>query len=74
MCTVINLNSFLLFYFVPTYSLYAIAMIFFAMGEAMAHLHCLYYRGALARETGADGVLRYVRKGAPHTEHPAAAI
>ena len=37
--------------------------LFFAMGEAMAHLHCLYYRGALAREVGADGVIRY-RSGA----------
>jgi glyoxylase-like metal-dependent hydrolase (beta-lactamase superfamily II) len=35
--------------------------LFFAMGEAMAHLHCLYYRGALERRTGADGVIRYQR-------------
>lgn len=35
--------------------------LFFAMGEAMAHLHCLYYRGALDREAGADGVIRYRR-------------
>jgi hypothetical protein len=33
------------------------------MGEAMAHLHCLYYRGALKRETGADGVIRFQRDG-----------
>ena len=38
--------------------------LFFAMGEAMAHLHSLHYRGALARETGADGVIRYVRSAA----------
>ena len=37
--------------------------LFFAMGEAMAHLHCLYYRGALRRHSGADGVIRYVRDG-----------
>jgi len=35
--------------------------LYFAMGEAMAHLHCLYYRGALRREPGADGVIRYLR-------------
>jgi len=35
--------------------------LFFAMGEAMAHLHCLYYQGSLKRQTGADGVIRYVR-------------
>ena len=35
---------------------------FFAMGEAMAHLNCLLYRGLLRRETGADGVIRYVRQ------------
>jgi len=33
--------------------------IFFAMGEAIAHLHCLYYDGRLARRTGADGVARF---------------
>jgi glyoxylase-like metal-dependent hydrolase (beta-lactamase superfamily II) len=38
--------------------------LFFAMGEAMAHLHCLFYRGALKRQTGADGVLRYLQDGA----------
>jgi glyoxylase-like metal-dependent hydrolase (beta-lactamase superfamily II) len=32
---------------------------FFAMGEAMAHLHYLHAEGRLARETGADGVIRY---------------
>ncbi len=36
---------------------------FFAMGEAMAHLHCLRYRGSLRRQTGADGVIRYLRDG-----------
>jgi len=34
--------------------------LFFAMGEAMAHLHCLHRRGALQRESGADGVIRYL--------------
>jgi hypothetical protein len=29
------------------------------MGEAMAHLHCLYFQGSLKRQTGADGVIRY---------------
>lgn len=38
--------------------------LFFAMGEAMAHLHCLFYRGALKRQTGADGVIRYLQDGA----------
>jgi glyoxylase-like metal-dependent hydrolase (beta-lactamase superfamily II) len=33
--------------------------IFFAMGEAIAHLHCLYYEGRLARSVGADGVARF---------------
>ncbi len=32
---------------------------FFAMGEAMAHLHTLLAEGRVARLTGADGVLRY---------------
>jgi glyoxylase-like metal-dependent hydrolase (beta-lactamase superfamily II) len=31
----------------------------FAMGEAVAHLHALWYAGRLAREEGADGVLRF---------------
>lgn len=31
----------------------------FAMGEALAHLHALYFEGKLARETGADGVIRF---------------
>ncbi len=35
---------------------------FFAMGEAMAHLHYLLYRGSLTRQTGADGVIRYLRR------------
>ena len=38
--------------------------LFFAMGEAMAHLHYLYYQGALGRHTGADGVIRYLREAA----------
>ena len=33
--------------------------IFFAMGEAIAHLHYLYYEGRLARTVGADGVARF---------------
>lgn len=33
--------------------------IFFAMGEAIAHLHCLYYDGRLVRRIGADGVARF---------------
>jgi glyoxylase-like metal-dependent hydrolase (beta-lactamase superfamily II) len=33
----------------------------FAMGEAIAHLNHLMHQGALARETGTDGVLRYRR-------------
>jgi glyoxylase-like metal-dependent hydrolase (beta-lactamase superfamily II) len=33
--------------------------IFFAMGEAIAHLHYLYYEGQLARTVGADGVARF---------------
>ena len=35
--------------------------LFFAMGEAMAHLHLLYYEGRLRRSVAADGVLRYVQ-------------
>jgi glyoxylase-like metal-dependent hydrolase (beta-lactamase superfamily II) len=33
--------------------------IFFAMGEAIAHLHCLHYEGKLARKVGGDGVARF---------------
>ena len=33
--------------------------IFFAMGEAIAHLHYLHYDGSLARTVGADGVVRF---------------
>jgi glyoxylase-like metal-dependent hydrolase (beta-lactamase superfamily II) len=32
---------------------------FFAMGEAIAHLHYLYYAGQARRSVGADGVVRY---------------
>ncbi|HUQ24579.1 MAG TPA: MBL fold metallo-hydrolase [Burkholderiales bacterium] len=32
---------------------------FFAMGEAIAHLHYLYYAGRLKRSAGADGIMRY---------------
>ena len=31
----------------------------FAMGEAIAHLHYLYYAGEARRAVGADGVMRY---------------
>ena len=32
---------------------------FFAMGEAIAHLHYLYYAGEAKRSAGADGIMRY---------------
>jgi glyoxylase-like metal-dependent hydrolase (beta-lactamase superfamily II) len=32
---------------------------FFAMGEAIAHLHYLYYAGRATRELGSDGIMRY---------------
>ncbi len=35
---------------------------FFAMGEAIAHLHYLYYAGRASRELGADGIMRYAAK------------
>ncbi|MSQ89661.1 MAG: MBL fold metallo-hydrolase [Betaproteobacteria bacterium] len=35
------------------------SQIFFAMGEAIAHLHYLQYEGKLARTVGADGVARF---------------
>ena len=35
------------------------SQIFFAMGEAIAHLHYLHYDGSLARTVGADGVARF---------------
>lgn len=31
----------------------------FAMGEALAHLHALYYEGRLSRQVGDDGVIRF---------------
>ncbi len=31
----------------------------FAMGETLAHLHALWHRGELRRETGQDGVVRF---------------
>jgi glyoxylase-like metal-dependent hydrolase (beta-lactamase superfamily II) len=34
---------------------------FFAMGEAIAHLHYLYYAGQARRAVGSDGVMRYAR-------------
>jgi glyoxylase-like metal-dependent hydrolase (beta-lactamase superfamily II) len=33
----------------------------FALGEALAHLHKLWLDGVLKRQTGADGILRFVR-------------
>lgn len=33
--------------------------LFFAFGEALAHLHALWYAGTLVRERGADGVYRF---------------
>jgi len=35
--------------------------LFFAMGEAMAHLHFLHDEGRLARLVEGDGVIRYIR-------------
>ena len=35
--------------------------LFFAMGEAMAHLHLLHFDGRLKRSVGADCVVRYTR-------------
>jgi len=32
---------------------------FFAMGEAIAHLHYLYYAGRAQRTLGKDGIMRY---------------
>ncbi|MFZ6658464.1 MBL fold metallo-hydrolase [Undibacterium sp. TJN19] len=34
----------------------------FALGEALAHLHKLWYDGVLRRELGDDGVIRFVQK------------
>jgi len=31
----------------------------FALGEAMAHLHALFFEGRLRREGGSDGIVRY---------------
>ncbi|VCU68155.1 Hydroxyacylglutathione hydrolase [Pigmentiphaga humi] len=35
----------------------------FALGEAIAHLHMLYYRGDVVRETGEDGIVRFRAAG-----------
>ena len=35
---------------------------FFAMGEAIAHLHYLYYAGDAKRAAGADGIMRYAAR------------
>ena len=35
---------------------------FFAMGEAIAHLHYLYYAGEARRTAGADGIMRYAAR------------
>ncbi|MGZ8287864.1 MAG: MBL fold metallo-hydrolase [Telluria sp.] len=34
----------------------------FALGEALAHLHKLWYEGILNREAGEDGIIRFWRK------------
>jgi glyoxylase-like metal-dependent hydrolase (beta-lactamase superfamily II) len=34
----------------------------FAMGEAIAHLHALYFEGKLSREVCADGIIRFLSK------------
>jgi glyoxylase-like metal-dependent hydrolase (beta-lactamase superfamily II) len=34
----------------------------FAMGEALAHLHALYFDGKLQRQTDDDGIIRFQRK------------
>jgi glyoxylase-like metal-dependent hydrolase (beta-lactamase superfamily II) len=36
---------------------------FFAMGEAIAHLHYLYYAGRATRAAGDDGIMRYAARG-----------
>jgi glyoxylase-like metal-dependent hydrolase (beta-lactamase superfamily II) len=36
---------------------------FFAMGEAIAHLHYLYYAGRAQRTLGNDGIMRYASSG-----------
>jgi glyoxylase-like metal-dependent hydrolase (beta-lactamase superfamily II) len=36
---------------------------FFAMGEAIAHLHYLYYAGRAKRAQGKDGIMRYATGG-----------
>ncbi len=33
----------------------------FAMGEAIAHLHALYFEGKLTRQVGSDGIIRFTR-------------
>ena len=35
---------------------------FFAMGEAIAHLHYLYYADQVKRVPGADGIMRYAAR------------
>jgi glyoxylase-like metal-dependent hydrolase (beta-lactamase superfamily II) len=35
---------------------------FFAMGEAIAHLHYLYYAGEARRSAGPDGIMRYAAR------------
>ncbi|GAB1576779.1 MBL fold metallo-hydrolase [Bordetella petrii] len=34
----------------------------FAMGEALAHLHALYFDGKVARRTGDDGIVRFTAR------------
>ena len=35
--------------------------IFFAFGEALAHLHALWYAGAVRRDRDGAGIYRFVR-------------
>jgi glyoxylase-like metal-dependent hydrolase (beta-lactamase superfamily II) len=35
--------------------------LFFAFGEALAHLHALWYAGSLTRQRGSDGVYRFAQ-------------
>jgi glyoxylase-like metal-dependent hydrolase (beta-lactamase superfamily II) len=35
---------------------------FFAMGEAIAHLHYLYYAGRATRELSTEGIMRYATR------------
>ena len=43
----------------------------FALGEALAHLHALWYGGELSRSVGDDGVVRFGVRGAGLSRSPA---